>query len=232
MTDTRLHPTFLGNLKVDKLDDICFRVYTNSLVYAGSHETDGHIPRRALRLLHPDPIDLLRVADLLVVARLWEPAEDGYTVHDFLHYQTPAEQVERTREAARIRKQRERDKQLDKDTSRGTGRVSPGTAQAVARDTTPCHGVTDAHVTQDAKGQDRTGKARLRTGEPQQTDVRAREAGGLVLTPYLRKWAASRGWPADRDLDQTLTDWGPLTEAQWCQRLREATEPAYQWESA
>lgn len=139
MTDARLHPTFLTNPKIDNLSDAAFRVYVNGVVHAASQETDGHLARRALRLLHPDPIDLLVIADALRSAGLWESADGGWSVHDFREYQTSKAQAEARREMARLRQVKSRAKSQ--------------------RDKTEGHGVTDGVVTPSDKGQDRTGQA-------------------------------------------------------------------------
>lgn len=138
MTDARLAPTFLANAKVDGLTDAAFRVYVNSIVLGASQETDGHMARRALRLLHPEA-DLRACADELVNAQLWEPRADGdgWNVHDFLKYQTTKAQAEAARKAARERKARSRANQSRRDESQG-------------------HVVTEQPVTTSDKGQDRT----------------------------------------------------------------------------
>lgn len=209
MTDTRLTPTFLGNTKIDDLDDLAFRVHVNGMVYAGSHETDGHIPRRALRHLHPEAVDLLSVAEQLVKAGVWEAAPEGYVVHDFLHHQTPRAVLEQRREQEREKKRKQRQ-------NRSPGERPGGTPLGDRAD------VPGSSVGQD-RDRDRTG-----LGQAYQDGA---EVARFELTPYLRKWAASRGWPDDGSLDRTLIDWGPLTEAQWCRRLRESTEPSYEREA-
>lgn len=148
MTDARLHPTFLTNHKVDDLDDAAFRVYVNGIVLTASQETDGRLTRRALRLLHPEPLDLLGIAARLVAAGLWEPRENGWHVHDFADYQTSKAQAEASREAARLRKAKSR----------------AGKSQ---RDKQGSHSVTGGSVTPSDKGQDsdRTGQDRLKNKE-------------------------------------------------------------------
>lgn len=136
MTDARLHSTFLTNPKVDSLNDAEYRVYVNGIAFAASQETDGHLTRRTLRLLHPEPIDLQTVADALVSAGLWELAEGGWSVHDFRVYQTSKAQAVASREAARLRKAKSRAKPQ--------------------RDKSDDHAVTGQPVTASDKGQDRT----------------------------------------------------------------------------
>lgn len=123
MTDARLVEGFLTNPKIDVLTDAAFRTYVNGLVFSVSAGTDGLLAERALRLLHPDGARADVVSEL-VDGRLWEPVASGWRIHDFLKHQTKAEQVERSRELARLRKERERQKKADDDLSRVTGRVT------------------------------------------------------------------------------------------------------------
>lgn len=109
MTDARLSPTFLDHPVVDALDDRAHRVYTNGIVYCASHETDGFIPRRMLRLLYPEPIDLYAVANELIAVGLWQAVDDGWAIRNFLRYQTSRAQLDGKREYDRLRKQHERD---------------------------------------------------------------------------------------------------------------------------
>lgn len=149
MTDARLAPTFLANVKVDGLSDAAFRAYVNSIVLGASQETDGHIARRSLRLLHPEA-DLVACANELVHTGLWEPRSDGngWTIHDFLNYQTPRAQLERARENDRVRKARERERKATR-------------AKSSDRDAAERPTVTPSDVTTDTAGQDRpeTGQA-------------------------------------------------------------------------
>ena len=54
-------------------------VYTFSLAYAGGHGTDGYIASHVLPAIHGTE----RVAMLLVEARLWEHADDGWQIHNW-----------------------------------------------------------------------------------------------------------------------------------------------------
>lgn len=62
-------------------------VYTFSLAYAGRHETDGFIPRRALPFIHGRPAD----ANALVEERLWHHAEGGYQINAWEERQPTSE---------------------------------------------------------------------------------------------------------------------------------------------
>jgi len=132
VTDTRLPEHYLTSPTLDALTSDAFRVYVNSLIWSNAHGTDGVLPTRALRLLHPDGTrhDL---ADELVAVGLLEQSDDGYTVRDFLTYQSSAKSVETARELARDRKRRQREREqeealsrvTDPVTSRGTSRGRP-----------------------------------------------------------------------------------------------------------
>lgn len=156
MTDARLAPTFLANVKIDGLSDPAFRAYVNSIVLGASQETDGHIARRSLRYLHPEA-DLVACANELVNARLWEPRPDGdgWSIHDFLKYQTPRAQLERARENDRVRKARERE--------RKAARAKPSD-----RDSADSPTVTPGDVTPDTAGQDRPETGQAEKGEQEQ----------------------------------------------------------------
>lgn len=168
MTDARLAPTFLHSDKVERLDDVSFRVYVNAVVYAASHETDGRIPRRSLRLLHPTA-DVLGAADRLVAAGCWEPIEDGWQIHDFLNYQTPKAQLDAVRSAARSRKQRSR--------AAGTSRRDTDAGRAeTPGDVTP--EVTSGH----------TPGSRRDAGDVTAADIGQRQRQGQdAVTPDFRR---------------------------------------------
>lgn len=70
--------------------------------YASRHMTDGFIPRQALPALHPSsPRNLvMRCAQELVKAGLWEQREDGWQIQDYLQFNPPRAQVLEQRAAA------------------------------------------------------------------------------------------------------------------------------------
>lgn len=113
MTDTRLPEHFLTSPTLDGLSSDAFRVYVNGLMWSVTHGTDGLLPERALRYLHPDGKRSEQLTEL-VTARLWEHDDAGYHVPDFLKYQTPATQIEKARATDRERKRIARQQQLDR----------------------------------------------------------------------------------------------------------------------
>jgi hypothetical protein len=94
--------------KIEGLRDDAFRLYVAGLVWCCAHETDGFVGRRTLHLLHPTAEDLPNLAARLVTAGLWETAEGGWMVHDFLEYQTSRADRDAERAAARERKRKQR----------------------------------------------------------------------------------------------------------------------------
>lgn len=147
MTDTRLPEHFLTSPTLDGLTSDAFRVYVNGLMWSVTHGTDGLLPERSLRFLHPDG-KRPEVAVELVAAGLWEHDDAGYHVPDFLRYQTPAEQVERSRAFTRERKRRQRDRECADDPDEDNLSVSRVTDRVTER-------VTAAVTSEDRTGQDR-----------------------------------------------------------------------------
>lgn len=140
MTDTRLPEHYLTSPVLDGLTADAFRVFINGLLWSATHGTDGLLPERALRYLHPDG-NRPELSAELIAAGLWDHDDDGYHVPDFLKYQTPAAQIEQARALARERKRRQRERESGDDgesspdlsVSRVTGRV---TARVTSEDRT------------------------------------------------------------------------------------------------
>jgi hypothetical protein len=64
----------------------CVAVWTACLLYANRQSTDGAVPITWLRRGTPLGPRALKAADVLVEAGLFERAEGGYRIHDFLEY--------------------------------------------------------------------------------------------------------------------------------------------------
>jgi hypothetical protein len=117
VTDARLHPSLLGNAKVEGLTDPAFRLYVMSVVWCAAHESDGVVPLRQASALHPtaDSRTASLLCDELVRRGLWHVlvSQDGdpdrVAVHDFLDYNTTAEALldQRRGNAERQRRHRE-----------------------------------------------------------------------------------------------------------------------------
>lgn len=87
------HPKFTD------LSGNAVRLWLFALCWCNQQETDGKIPRGALRVLGGSP----KAARELVSAGLWEVSEAGWEVHDFLHYQPSRAQRNAQREGIRSR---------------------------------------------------------------------------------------------------------------------------------
>lgn len=60
--------------------------------WASASQTEGRLPKRLLRVLHPDASQ--KEADELVKVGLWEDRGDYWQIHDFLKYNPPKDQVD------------------------------------------------------------------------------------------------------------------------------------------
>ena len=112
MVDARLPAEWLGSLRIDKLSDRAFRVLAGALMWCNGHGTDGAVPARYTKYLHPDGDDL-DAFDELEASGLWCRVEDGYILagwSDDLH-QSTSEEIHRYRDAAKRRQQAYRDRQ-------------------------------------------------------------------------------------------------------------------------
>jgi len=120
MADARLRDTLIGDPKMENLTDTEFRVWTLGLVYANRHLTDGHIPARALRYLHPDGEKPVAVERLLAL-KLWVHHRDGgWQIHDYLKSQSSAKQVTDYLEGNRRRQKEWRERQKAENASPDT----------------------------------------------------------------------------------------------------------------
>jgi len=64
-----------------------FGLYVASICYAQRQRTDGRIPRMALATLLPGaPRPSRRLIRRLVTLRLWDLADDGWSIHDYLDH--------------------------------------------------------------------------------------------------------------------------------------------------
>jgi hypothetical protein len=100
MTDARLPCHWLHDPTLENLSDRAWRTYTGSLMWCAEHGTDGRIPMRSLRLLHPDGVDR-DTAAALVTAGLWKHVHDGYEIPDWDAHQSLAVDVEWQRQRNR-----------------------------------------------------------------------------------------------------------------------------------
>lgn len=109
MTDARLPGRWLTDPNLEALSDRLWRVHTGALMWSAEQGTDGLIPRRTLRLLHPDAATS-DDATTLVSEGLWAVEGDGFRVLDWENSQSLDADVKRRRELDRERKRRQRSK--------------------------------------------------------------------------------------------------------------------------
>lgn len=98
--DAMTHPKIVG------LSDKAFRLWVWGLSYAQLHLTDGLLPAAAI------PARVKRAEDDLVAARLWEPHDVGFKVHDYLDWNESRETVTAKRDGAKTRLQHYREKRV------------------------------------------------------------------------------------------------------------------------
>lgn len=112
MVDARLPAEWLGSIRIDGLSDRAFRVLAGALMWCNGQGTDGAVPARYTKYLHPDGDDPAAFEEL-ESAGLWEHVHDGYQLLGWTSSlrQSTAEEVERYREGARRRQKEYRDRQ-------------------------------------------------------------------------------------------------------------------------
>lgn len=112
MVDARLPSEWLGSIRIDNLSDRAFRVLAGALMWCNGQGTDGVIPARYSRYLHPDGEDAEAFGEL-VRAGLWDHVDDGFRLVGWSTTlrQSTAEEVRRYREGAKRRQKEYRDRQ-------------------------------------------------------------------------------------------------------------------------
>jgi hypothetical protein len=109
MADARLRDSWLGEMRFDALSDVSWRVFTSALMWSVKNGTDGYIPPRYLKHLHPDG-EQSSANEELARANLWLPTKDGYQLtgwHEGLGQSTAAE-LTAYREGAKLRARKSR----------------------------------------------------------------------------------------------------------------------------
>lgn len=82
MTDARLRGEWVNAIKFDGLSDVAWRAFTGALMWSAENGTDGHIPQRYLKRLHPDG-ERPAAFDELVSNGIWERSADGFMLIDW-----------------------------------------------------------------------------------------------------------------------------------------------------
>ncbi len=135
----RLDDQFPNHPKVVSVGPLAGWLHVCALCYCAQYLTDGFVPQAAIPHLidvrgigvtdhqgemfargHDVTVDEL--VGMLLAKRLWEEAEGGYQIHDYLEYNPSAEIVKAEREAAkeRMRLARERKPKSKSDTFAGS----------------------------------------------------------------------------------------------------------------
>lgn len=109
MVDARLRAAWLGMMKFDDLSDTAWRVFTGALMWCVENGTDGLVPSRYLKYLHPDG-EQPAAFDDLIAAAIWESTPAGYQLLGWATDlgQSTAEQIEKYRDEARERMRKRR----------------------------------------------------------------------------------------------------------------------------
>lgn len=105
MTWVKLDDSLHEHEKIIGLSDRAFRLHITALCYSARNLTDGRITPRAVKVLSAilSWSTPRRFIHELVAAGIWEQDDDGYIIHDFLHFNPSAAQVQRDRKRARER---------------------------------------------------------------------------------------------------------------------------------
>lgn len=146
MADARLQSHWLNNPEFDDLSDAAWRVLTGALMWSNGRGTDGVIPARYLRMLHPDG-EQPEGFRQLEVAGLWIKTATGYQLIEWVKLlgQSTADTVEHNKEMNRIKQQKWRDEQ-----SKKAGKTTPAFTAAPSSDVTDdVTGYVTGHVGQD-----------------------------------------------------------------------------------
>lgn len=107
----RLDDGAMTCLKIMRLSDSAFRLWIKGLCYCQQHLTDGRIPREMLPQFEAKPKDVIALTTSQVVdkAPLWEVLDGfGFQVHDFLDWNESRDEVQRKREASKLRVKKSR----------------------------------------------------------------------------------------------------------------------------
>lgn len=111
MVDARLPAEWLGSIRIDDLSDRAFRTLACALLWCNEHGTDGLIPARYTRYLHPDGDHQIAFEEL-EDAGFWVRAADGFHLigwSEELHQSTAAE-LRHYRESSRQRQRAYRER--------------------------------------------------------------------------------------------------------------------------
>ena len=162
MSWVKLDTLTIGHPKVMQAGYRGWCMYVAGLCYSGTHLTDGFIPHQAVPTIALDLPHPKAVARLLVDVGLWEEAEGGYVIHDYLDYQRSREQVKRERSlnAGRVAKFRQGNSDMTPSVKpsypeNSNGDVTPLQTPDSNGDVTVVYGESNSDVTEPDTDRDR-----------------------------------------------------------------------------
>lgn len=125
----RIDENALEHPKIGGLPDGAFRLWVQALAYCQKFLTDGYVPDHAVRsLLAYSP----RRRAALERTGLWDAAESGIRVHDYLEWNDSRQDVLEKRDAAKERMRNAREKR-SRELRANTGPCSPERSREVLR---------------------------------------------------------------------------------------------------
>lgn len=99
----RFDDAFTDHPKIRAVGVMAELLAMRAVVYAARYETDGFIRRSSLdQLTHGIPTPKRQVSSL-IREKLWEEVDDGWIIHDYLHFHPSKAELEAKRQAARER---------------------------------------------------------------------------------------------------------------------------------
>jgi hypothetical protein len=115
MTWAKLDDGFVDNLKIQPVGWAARGVWATGLAWCSRKLSDGRISAKAAAILEFPP----EAVEELVAAGLWHVADDGngWVVHDYLEYNPSKAEVVATRDAAKKRMGKVRDRRARSDSS-------------------------------------------------------------------------------------------------------------------
>lgn len=98
MSWVKLDDQFTDHPKISEAGPLGGWLYVCGLTYCARYLTDGFIPASRVKLMADIP-NIQQVASKLVDLGLWEVADGGYLVHDYLEYNPSSDEARATKEA-------------------------------------------------------------------------------------------------------------------------------------
>lgn len=94
MAWVKMDDSFPDHPKIAALSDRAFRLHVSAMCLCARSMTDGHVPSAWMKRLGTTTKLIAELRD----HKLWDDAEGGFQIHDFLKYNPSREQVENRRE--------------------------------------------------------------------------------------------------------------------------------------